>query len=69
MIDLFYFFVINGQSWKCLTCHYAKNAYILGRREYDIFLGYIGALGIVLDCAEYQNDLYMIIIQWYIWMN
>ena len=32
MIDLFYFFAINGQSLKCLTYHYAKNSYILGRR-------------------------------------
>ena len=30
----YFFFAINSQSWKCLTYHYAKNAYILGRMEY-----------------------------------
>ncbi len=30
----FLFFFINSEVWKCLTYHYVKNTYILGRREY-----------------------------------
>ena len=42
--SFFIFFVINSQSCKYLTWHYAENAYILERKEYHIPELIIGAL-------------------------